>query len=102
MKTKKNGFTLIELMVVIVIVGRVALTLVSLFGCTQQVRTKVYGGSMTIKLDPGIKLENCTWKDAQLWILTTKRNDGEIAHNHKFTEKSSFGVLEGEVIIEEQ
>ena len=40
-------------------------------GCTEQFYTRDMGGSMTIEIEPGQKLELVTWKDdASLWYLT--------------------------------
>jgi len=71
-------------------------------GCTQ-ITAKSFGGSMTVKLEPEMKLVNCTWKeDHSLWLLTTARVSNEVARTYKFQEKSTMGILQGEVIIQEQ
>jgi len=49
-----------------------------------------------------MKLESCTWKENQLWMLTTKRNETEEPKIHKFVEKSTLGILQGTVTIEEK
>ena len=69
-------------------------------GC--QSVTKNYGGTTEITLDPGLKLEEITWKNDSLWYLTRPMRDDETAETHTFSESSNFGVFEGTVIIIEQ
>ncbi len=56
---------------------------------------------MTINLEKGEKLVNVTWKDADMWILTRAIREGEREEIYKFTEKSTFGVMQGEITIVE-
>lgn len=72
----------------------------TLSGC--QATTKELGGTTPIKLDPGVKLEEITWKDSHLWYLTRPMREGETAETHRFEESSNFGIIEGTVIIMEQ
>ena len=53
--------------------------------------------------DPGtIKfVVNVTWKDTDMWILTRPMRAGDIPEVYKFKEKSTFGVMEGEITIVE-
>ena len=69
----------------------------TLTGC--QGATKSWGGSMTLDLNPGEKLEEITWKDDSLWYLTRPMKEGEIAETHTFQQQSEFGVFEGTVTI---
>ena len=64
--------------------------------------TKSLGGEMTVELKPGQKLEEITWKDDSLWILTRPMREGETPETHKFYEDSEWGVLEGTVTIVEK
>ena len=58
---------------------------------------------MTIKLDPGQKLEEITWKDdTNLWYLTRPMREDEKAETHTFQESTEFGVFEGTITIIEQ
>lgn len=70
-------------------------------GCTENVRTKVYGGTMTINLPKGQKFINVTWKEAEMWYLYRPMTSNEVAETYTFKEKSSFGVYEGTVIFVE-
>lgn len=79
------------------------ITTVLLFAsCTENVRVKTFGGSGKITLDPGRKLEMITWKDHELWVLTSDRPDSVAPKSYKFAEKSSFGIVEGIYLIDEQ
>jgi hypothetical protein len=69
--------------------------------CTNNQRAKKWGGEMTINLEKGQKLVNATWKDADLWILTRPMKEGEREEYYTFTEKSTYGLLEGKIIIVE-
>lgn len=71
-------------------------------GCTENTRTKRFGGTMTINVPPTEKFINATWKDDELWYLTRDRREGETPENWKFQEKSSFGMIEGTIIFHEQ
>jgi hypothetical protein len=70
-------------------------------GCTDNIRSKAFGGTMTINLAPGQKLVNATWKDAELWYLTRPMRSGETPETFEFHEKSSLGMIEGNVIFQE-
>lgn len=69
-------------------------------GC--QAITKSYGGNTTLTLDPGLKLEEITWKDDSLWYLTRPMRDDETAETHVFKQSSNYGIIEGTVTIIEQ
>ena len=74
-----------------------AIMVLSLTGC--QNTAKNFGGSMTIELPKGQKLEEITWKEADLWYLTRPMREDDIAEIHTFQESSEFGVFEGTVTI---
>ena len=83
----------------IFIVGVTLMT--TLYGCTENTRARVYGGTQTIELEPGKRLVNVTWKEgSDLWILT--KEDTTKPTTYQFQEKSNMGVWEGSVIIKEQ
>lgn len=69
--------------------------------CTQQDMARNFGGTAQIDLPPGEKLVNVTWKQVDLWILTRPANPGETPQTYRFKESSSFGVMEGTVVIQE-
>lgn len=86
------------------VLGRfiIMVTLMTLiYGCTDNTRARVWGGTETIELDEGVRLVNVTWKEgSSLWILTKK--DTTKASTYSFSEKSNLGVMEGQVIIIEK
>ena len=69
-----------------------------LTGCQGVARE--YGGTATINLEPGEKLEEITWKDnSDLWYLTRPMREGEKAETHMFKQSKDFSIIEGTVII---
>lgn len=75
----------------------IALLLLSvlIFGCTENIRTKEFGGSQDIQLRPNEVLLNITWKNSDMWVLTKDTVTGF----KYFRESSSWGVWEGEITI---
>jgi hypothetical protein len=71
-------------------------------GCTQNQRARQFGGTANEVLPPGRKLVIATWKQDNLWILTRPMKSNEVAEVYEFTESSSFGLVEGKVVIKEQ
>lgn len=71
-----------------------------LTGC--QTTTKNFGGSMTIELPKGQKLEEITWKESDLWYLTRPMREDEVAETHTFQQSTEFGIFEGAVTIIEK
>ena len=69
-------------------------------GCHEA--TRDLGGSMTLELEPGRKLEEITWKESSLWYLTRPMREGEHAETHIFQQDSEWGVFEGTVTIIEK
>ena len=67
--------------------------------CTDNRMARVYGGSETINLPVGEKLLNITWKEDEMWLLTTDMKPADSAQVYEFKEKSSWGLLEGTVTI---
>lgn len=64
-------------------------------GCTENQRARQFGGKETINMKPNEVLLNVTWKNDDMWVLT----EDTLTHLKHFMENSSFGILEGEVII---
>ncbi len=80
--------------------------ILSMVACDNTIAKK-FGGSMTVELEKDQKLVNCSWKSGKnegtsLWLLTRVRKEGETSETYKYTEKSTFGVLEGTVTIVEK
>jgi hypothetical protein len=77
----------------------IAIILVALMLTGCHTATKDMGGEMTVELNPGQKLEEITWKDSNLWILTRPFREGEEPETHTFYEDSEWGVFEGTVTV---
>ena len=69
--------------------------------CTENQRIKNFGGKSVIELPKGKKLVNVTWKDDNLWYLTRNMNQTDTSEEYIFSEKSSFGMMEGVYVIKE-
>lgn len=69
-----------------------------LSGCHEATRN--YGGSMTLELPKGQKLEEITWKDdSALWYLTRPMREDEQPETHTFKADTEWGVFEGTVTV---
>ena len=95
MKVRTSNWLFGIMMIVIVGISFMATS------CTENSRAKTFGGSMTINLDPNEKLVNVTWKDSDMWLLTRPMLSGEQPQVYKFKEKSTFGIMSGEITIVE-
>lgn len=83
------------------IAGVVLVVFVALLvgGCNYT--AKRLGGETTIELSEGERVENVTWKEDSLWVLTKQAPETEpITYDLK--EHSNIGVLEGTVHIVER
>ena len=76
--------------------------LFAMTACTEQQRSREFGGDVTIKLKPGEKLVEATWKDDNLWYLTEPMESDYTPKTKTFTESSSFGIFEGTVTFVER
>ena len=70
-------------------------------GSRPQSLARYVGGKEDIYLDPGQKLQEVTWKDENLWILTRDMREEEFAESYVFAEKDVMGILEGTIHIYE-
>ena len=76
----------------------IVLVVFAMSSCTEQSRAKDLGGETTIKLEPGQKLVEATWKgDGDLWYLTEPMDSDYIPKTKTFKESSSWGIMEGTV-----
>ena len=84
-----------------------AAAIVLLSSCTENNLARSFGGTQTINLPAKTKLVNATWKEANMWkeanvwILTRPMRENETPETLTFSEKSSFGIMEGSVIFKE-
>jgi len=75
----------------------IALFLFLLSGCTKNSRAKNFGGTQTIYLPTGYKLNEATWKNDDLWYLLEPVDTSYDAKVKIFQEDSSFGLLQGKI-----
>lgn len=68
---------------------------ITLFSCTQNSRTRKWGGKEEMKLKANEKLVNMTWKEDNLWVLT----EDTVTKTKYFRESSSWGIWEGEISV---
>ncbi len=74
----------------LMLISLIALTAAA--GCGRNDVTRSFGGEKTIELDPGRKLEEITWKDADIFLLTRPMREDEKPETHIFQEISNWGV----------
>ncbi len=84
------------------IVIAIGILLLACCSCTENLRTRRYGGTSVIDLEPGQKLMEVTWKEASLWYLTEPMEPGYEPKRKVFQEDSRFGVMEGKVVFVEK
>lgn len=78
----------------------IAILMVTIMLCGCHATTRALGGSMTLELQSGQKLEEITWKDDNtLWYLTRPMRDDEQPETHTFKADTEWGVFEGTVTI---
>lgn len=70
-------------------------------GCTDNQRARQFGGTATETLPAGQKLVTATWKQDNLWMLTRPMLASESPETYEFRESSSFGLVQGKVVISE-
>ena len=68
-----------------------------LSSCTDNGRARMYGGEMTVNVNPDQKVVNVTWKESNMWILTRPMTESDKPETYFFSEKSKFGVWEGTI-----
>lgn len=83
----------------LVLIGIISTLLSS---CTENLNTKMYGGTSKIVLEPSTKLINVTWKDSDIWLLTKPMSPTDSAESYVFQEKSNYGLVEGKLILVER
>ena len=74
---------------------------ICLCSCNEQIRTRVYGGEMTINLPAGQELMMVTWKDNDLFYLTRPMSPDYVPVTKVFHESSSYGVIGSTVYFKE-
>jgi hypothetical protein len=67
----------------------------------KQINARSFGGTSTQDLPENKKLVMITWKDTDLWILTRDRRPEEKPERYEFKERSTYGIWQGTVVIQE-
>jgi hypothetical protein len=75
--------------------------LLSLLACTDNQRSKAFGGTMEIKVPCDQVVFDVTWKGESLWYATQAPRSDWRPERKRFVEASSYGLMEGEVILVE-
>jgi hypothetical protein len=70
-------------------------TIFILTSCTENQRSKKFGGTQEVSLKRNEIVLNVTWKGDEMWICTKDTMNGTVY----FREKSSWGIMEGAVIF---
>lgn len=78
-----------------------AIAAIAFTSCTENQRAKNFGGTANVNLEPNRKLVTVTWKEDQIWYLTRPMDSSEKAETYNFQEESSWGMIEGTVVIVE-
>lgn len=71
----------------------VAICSLVLTSCTDNVRTRMYGGKEDLVLQKNEIVVGATFKEADLWVITQDTVTG-ISY---MREKSNWGILEGQI-----
>ena len=75
--------------------------LITLLACTDNQRSKVLGGTMEIKVPCDQVVFDVTWKGENLWYATQPARSDWRPESKRFVEYSSYGLIEGEVVLHE-
>jgi len=75
--------------------------LITLFACTDNQRSKAFGGTMEIKVPCDQSVFDVTWKGENLWYATQPARSDWRPEAKRFVEYSSYGLIEGEVVLHE-
>lgn len=78
------------------------LTILSFSSCTEQIRTRRFGGTMVIDIPEGYKVTSATWKENDLFYFMEEMEEGYAPKDKMFVESSSYGVLESKIIFKEK
>ena len=76
-------------------------TVFLILACTDNQRTKAFGGSMSVEVPCNQQVFDVTWKEQNLWYATQPAPSGWTPQTKRFVEYSNFGVIQGEVVLNE-
>ena len=81
--------------------AQLSLLTLGVTACTEQEKARSFGGTSNIELGVGRKLVMVAWKETDLWVLTREMRADEKPETYRFSESSSWGVMEGTVVLKE-
>lgn len=70
--------------------------------CTEQMKTRTFGGTMSIDVSNGYKVTSATWKESDLFYFMEPMEEGYIPKEKVFIESSSYGIWESKIIFKEK
>lgn len=76
-----------------------SLILTLLLACTDNQRTKAFGGEMKVTVPCDQVVFDITWKGEDLWYATQPAGQGWRPEKKVFTEYSSYGLVQGQVVL---
>ena len=76
----------------------VLITIICLTSCSQSI-SRNFGGTTTIKLQPGEKLIEATWKEDDIWYLVEPMDSTYVPKVKTLKESSVMGIMKGQVIF---
>ncbi len=71
--------------------------LFALTACTENIRTRTFGGTQEIKVPAGQKVMMATWKGNDLFYMTEPMDSAYVPATKTFSESSNWGVIESTV-----
>ena len=74
---------------------------ICLCSCNEQIRTRAYGGDMTINLPAGQELMSATWENNNLFYLTRPMTPDYVPVTKAFQESFSSGGIRSTVYFKE-
>ena len=77
------------------------LTILIFSSCTEQIRTRAFGGTMEIEIPSGYKVTSATWKETDLFYFLEPMEEGYVPKDKMFIESASYGMLESKIIFKE-
>ena len=75
------------------------IALLLLLSCTDNQRAKVLGGSVSVQVPCDQQVFDVTWKDENLWYATQPAGASWRPEKKVFTEYSSYGIVQGQVVL---
>lgn len=69
--------------------------------CTENIRTRTFGGTLNVNVKKGYKVTSATWKENQLFYFIEPMEYDYNPKEKRFIESSSWSIIESEVVFKE-